>query len=127
MLRPTISVTSSSAFSSSLLLTATTLPLLITVTLSQTRITSSSLCVTKTTPIPCAAIDRMLSKSCVVSCGVRIDVGSSSISTRAFLTRSFRISTCCFWEAVSCHTYASGSRFQPYSLMVETSISLRLL
>ncbi len=80
---PTISSASRRAPTSPARTEATVVPRRITVTVSETRSTSSSLWLMNSTETPSARRPSKLSNSSSTSCGTSTAVGSSRISTRA--------------------------------------------
>ncbi|GBD28965.1 hypothetical protein HRbin32_00049 [bacterium HR32] len=94
---------------------AVTRPARSTVTVWATARTRGSLCVTSNTVTPCSATrPRTARRSASTSGGVRAEVGSSRMRTRAPAYRAFRISTHCFSPSDSCQTRASRSTRTPY-------------
>ena len=75
--------------------------------------TSLSLCEMKTTDVPPSFSRLMMWNRSSVSAGVSTEVGSSRMSTDAFLTRALMISTRCWMPTGRFSTSASGSTSSP--------------
>src|SRR5579859_1907774 len=111
--RPTISVASSSSVADGGRW-PTTAPRRSTVIVSAMVWTSLSLCEMKTTDVPPSLSCLMIRNKSSVSAGVSTAVGSSRISTVAFLTSALTISTRCWMPTGRSSTRASGSSSSPY-------------
>ena len=73
------------------------LPSRMTVTVSHTRLTSSSLCEMYTHATPLRLRSSMMDSSTSISLADSEDVGSSRINSRAFLASALAISKSCWW------------------------------
>ena len=113
MSRPTISRSSIARSNSPRFRSPVGRPSRSTSTRSAMRSTSSRWCETKTTAVPCARSSPMMPSSRSASRALRLDVGSSSTSTRASQLSALAISTSCRCAIGSAPQGVDGSSSSP--------------